>query len=287
MTSTRRVAVITGGSKGIGRETAHALAADGWDIALCSRDSRDAETTALEIASVHGVSSYGARADIIDSGAMDEFASEVARQWTGVDLLVCNAAVLGPVGSVPEVPAGAIESALLVNVVGTTNSIRSFWPLLSRSDVFRIIALAGGGLGGPGQMTRAPAYVPSKAAVVSLVEIISDDVVEAGGTINAIAPGNIPTSFMRSVLDAGESAAGETLFTQAREREGRPIGDSLSHFLSLLRFIASPESAPISGRFLSARWNSPDQLRAIINVGLTDNLFRLRRIDNDLYLEQN
>lgn len=283
--SAQRLAVITGASKGIGLETARSLAANGWDVALCSRGEKEAETVALRISDEFNVNALGARVDVANLKEMDRFASEISRRWNCVDLLVCNAAVLGPIGTLAEVNSAAVESALRVNVVGVANSIKSLWAALNKANEFRIVALAGGGLGGPDPMLRAPAYVPSKAAIVALVEIMSDEVVSAGGTINAIAPGNIPTSFMRPVLDVGAEVAGSVLFSQAQDRDGRGIGNSLDHFLSLLMYIASSDSASISGRFLSARWNSPGQLRESLTNELPDSLYKLRRIDNDLFGE--
>lgn len=279
------VAVITGGSRGIGFETASFLAGHGWGIAICSRDTDDAVDAARRIQEEHGVQTLGIGADVSQPQDMDRFASEVSAKFGGVNALICNAAVLGPVGRLADVKPAAAAEAFGINVMGFVNGCNSFWPHLTSTKAFRIVALAGGGLGGPGQMTRTPAYVPSKAALASLVEIASGEVLDAGGTVNIIAPGNIPTGFMTSVLDAGPAMAGEVLYDQAAERQGLVIGNSLERFLDLLWYLLGDSSQFVSGRFLSARWNTPESLMALGTEGLTDSMFRLRRIDDDLYKE--
>ena len=281
----RQVAVVTGGSRGIGLETCGYLASRGWNIALCSRDGDDAETAAELIRRTHGVDAIGTPADVSSPDDMDDFAARVRRELGQVRALVCNAAVLGPVGRLEQIRSADLLDTFAVNVLGFSNACRSFWSDLRSVGDFRIVALAGGGLGGPGQMTRAPGYVPSKSALVSMVEVINDEVVEAGGTVNVVAPGNIPTGFMRSVLDAGPAAAGDVLYSQAADREGKQIGDSLGRFLDLLEFLLGEDARFISGRFLSARWNDPASLMTRTDEGLSDAMFRLRRIDDDLFKE--
>lgn len=281
----RPVAVITGGSRGIGFETAAFLSHRGWDIALCSRDASEAKSAAQHISAASEANVFSAGADVSNATDMKHFASQVIEHFGSLKALICNAAVLGPVGRLADVTSRDMTTAFNVNVMGFVNPCQSFWSYLESTQAFRIIALAGGGLGGPGQMTRAPAYVPSKAALASMTEIISEEVVNAGGTVNVVAPGNIPTGFMKSVLDAGSQAAGEALYGQAIAREGADIGESLGRFLDLLEFLLDESSEFISGRFLSARWNTPESLNKIGPQGLTDSMFRLRRIDDDLYLE--
>ena len=265
--------------------TADFLASNGWDIAICSRNEAEVKDAAERLAQEHGVASIGMAVNIADPIEVESFARRVSVELGPVHALVCNAAILGPVGSVAQVEPADMAATLAVNVLGFSNCLKFFWPGLVAVRGFRVIALAGGGLGGPGQMKRAPAYVPSKAALVSMIEMISDEVVEAGGTINAIAPGNIPTGFMKSVLLAGEVFAGKELFEQAAEREGKPVGNSLERFFDLLSFLLDEHTDFVSGRFLSARWNTPDALASLRTEGLSDSLFTLRRIDDDLYSE--
>jgi NAD(P)-dependent dehydrogenase (short-subunit alcohol dehydrogenase family) len=279
------VAVITGGTRGIGYATCEYLASQGWSVGLCSRDKNEAEVVARAITEKFGVATFGYAADVANPEEVRQFAQRATHHLGSVTALVCNAAILGPVGRLVDVSFRDLADTFAVNVIGFTTCVQAFWENLISTDGFRIVTLAGGGLGGPGQMVRAPAYVPSKSALVSIVELISDEVTGAGGTVNVIAPGNIPTDFMKAVLEAGPILAGEVLFSQAAERTDREIGDSLQRYFDLLGFLLSDEASSISGRFLSARWNEPSSLSDLLAFNMSESLFRLRRIDNDLYLE--
>lgn len=282
----KSVAVITGGTRGIGLETARFFAGKGWDIALCSRDPTAAESTATDLQTEFNVRAIGVSADVSDISSLKVFAAEVARFGVQVDCLICNAAILGPVGTIANIDHNQFRKAVEVNFLGVSNSINVFWDLISRAKDFRIVALAGGGLGGAEPMNRAPAYVPSKAAVVSLVELLAAEVRDAGGTINALSPGNIPTNFLESVLKCGPETAGSTLWNLAKNRDGVLNSDALNNFFDLLNLIVSSKSFGINGRLLSSRWNSPGQLTNLVLNNLSNDIFRLRRIDNDLFLEQ-
>lgn len=277
------VAVITGGSRGIGFQTGRFLASQGWRTALCSRRLSDARKAAKAITADFNTPSVGVSADVANFQSLEEFANSVSKEWGVVRLLLCNAAVIGPIGKIADVDSRSVQAAVATNFLGVTNSIQAFWSLLSETSDFRIVALTGGGLGGPNQVHRAPGYVPTKAAVASLVEILSEEVREAGGTINAVAPGNIPTDFMKSVLEADVDDAGDVLLAQAQDRDGKGIGDSLDDFFSLLSFILSNESLHINGRFLSSRWNSKNQLQELTASDWSDSFLRLRRIDDQLF----
>lgn len=279
------VVVVTGGSRGIGYETARYMASQGWDIALCSRGHDEALQAAKQIESDFGVRAIGAMADVADASQMNQFALDVDLVFDQVKVLICNAAIIGPIGELVDVQIETLMETFNVNVCGFVNSYKAFWRSLQRNRGFRIVSLAGGGLGGPGQMARAPGYVPSKSALVTMSETVSDEVVEAGGTINVVAPGNIPTSFMKSAIEAGQSVAGEMLYSQALAREGLEIGDSLTRFFRLLDFIVSEKSNHLSGRFLSARWDDPQSLLTMNQQQLSANIFKLRRIDDDLFTE--
>jgi len=269
------VVVITGGTRGIGYETGRALAGDGWRVALCARDQETASNIAREFAERYSTSQR----------SVQHFAGEVNARFKAVDLLICNAAVLGPVGKIVDVQEAEFGAALRTNVMGVVHSIHAFWGQLVSAESFRIIVLAGGGLGGPRPLERSLAYVPSKAAVVSIVELLANEVEQAGGTINAVAPGNIPTTFMDPVLHVDQEIAGAHLVSQVRERANGSVDASIQDFLAMVRYLVLPESSHINGRILSARWDRIDQLSSLQKSDISDNLFRLRRIDESLFSE--
>jgi NAD(P)-dependent dehydrogenase (short-subunit alcohol dehydrogenase family) len=276
--------VITGGSKGIGLHTAKRFALNGWNIGICARTPNDLDSAKIDIESEFNVKVFGYIADVASESDMEHFAYQTNQRLGNIDVLICNAAVLGPIGHFSSINLSEIESTLSINVLGPYNSIRAFWPYLSRSLSARIIIISGGGLGGPKQIRSAPAYVPTKAAIALLTEILADDLKSINGSIIAIAPGGvIATEFLKTVLVAGVEAAGEALFIDAKHQQEADIGTSLDEFHLLLDFLMTDAGLALNGRILSAKWNKVDDLKEELIQGLGPDIYRLRRIDNHLY----
>lgn len=270
-----RIAVVTGASRGLGRITALHLARQSWRVAMTARnkfvvDSPDAACVIADVAS---------------PTSMHDCAQQTLSALGPASLLVCNAAVLGPVGRITDCDSDEFESALRTNIVGVVNTIRAYWSQLQQTQHGRIIVVSGGGTGGPRPMLRAPAYVPSKAAVGALVEVLAPECAEIGAAIIAVAPGAvIPSEFLAGVSSYPTDVAGESLVneavTQRAAKESAADG-----YLHLLDYLAGDAGAHLNGALLSGRWNTPEQLNTLITSGITSNMYRLRRVDGDLFFE--
>ena len=283
---TPRVAVITGASRGIGFETAKHLASQGWDLALCARDEALVGAVANAIQSEFAIRCVGFGVDVVDQTQMTKFANRSQELLGNAGVLICNAGVLGPLGKLTDINLDDFRATLDTNLFGVTNTICAFSNQLETLSSSRIIALSGGGLGGPNPINRAPAYTASKAALLMLAEAIAADLDSTTTTINCIAPGNIPTEFMNSAIQSGSAIAGKVNYDDAIRRQSIEIGDSLYSYFALLDYLVSPIADHINGRILSARWDDPEKLEAMRSDNLSPNLFRLRRIDEDLFGEQ-
>ena len=280
----RRTVVITGGSKGIGFHTAKQFALQGWNVGICGRNLIDVVRAKDEIEESCDSKVFGFAADVSSESEMVSFAKQSAQCFGSIDALICNAAILGPVGNFSSRNILDIEKTLSVNIFGSYNSISAFWPYLSQSSSPRVIVVSGGGLGGPKQIQRAPAYVPSKAALGLLVEILAEDLKSINGSIISVAPGGvIPTDFLKNVLDAGVQSAGDSLFADAIYQQEADVNSSLDDFYTLLNFLMTEYGLDLNGRILSAKWNQVDELRQELVQGMDSNTYRLRRIDNKLY----
>lgn len=133
-------------------------------------------------------------------------------------------------------------------------------------------------------MMRASAYLTSKFAIAGLTEALAEELAEMQITVNAIAPGPLPTTFLNPVVDAGPELAGQDLFADAASRSGQLEQSDVAPFLELLDYLVSHEASSLTGRILSARWETPAVLRSRADH-LSASHFRLRRIDDDLYAE--
>jgi 3-oxoacyl-[acyl-carrier protein] reductase len=256
------------------------MAAAGADVVICSRDADDVAATVEELQQ-SGYSVLGRACDVSRAEDVDALVAMGFAAFGRIDVAVANAAVLGPVGVVEQTDADAWRHTLDVNVVGVANVARAVVPIMQRRGWGRIVTLSGGGLGGPRPAERTSAYVASKAAVVVLTEVLAAELDGTGITANAVAAGAVPTTFMREVLEVGAERAGPELYAAV---ESMPPAD-LEPLRQLLMFLVSDESSWLSGRCLSARWESPDTLRAEAASVVGSSRFKLRRIDDTLYGE--
>src|SRR5687767_12542637 len=107
-----QVALITGGTRGIGRATAECFAAHGATLALCARSQEALDETARQISDRHGVKVFGRSADILDADAMSRFVQDVAGRFGRVDILVNNAG-----GSEQRQAAGSRQQVYAVDPI--------------------------------------------------------------------------------------------------------------------------------------------------------------------------
>lgn len=278
------VAIVTGASRGIGRQTAELLARCGHPVALCSRGD-EAARVAAELAAAHGVATFGRAVELTELAQAERFVQEARVALGPVGVLVNNAAVLGPVGPIHGVDQAAWQRALQLDVGVVAAMTAWCLPDMLEAGWGRVINLAGGGVGGPNMAVGVSAYTTAKIAVIGLTEAIGREIDGSGVGICAIAPGTIGTGFMAEALDADAFVGAESLRAMAEVQRDRP--DDLAAFSALLHHVLEREPASFNGRTLSARWENPAALDALIGEGpLGPARFRLRRIDEVLYAEQ-
>jgi len=282
----RPVYVVTGASRGLGRATATHLASGHSDLAICAR-TKDALDATAETCRALGSTVHAEVLDVADADAVRAFADRVEDRLGPARGLVNNAGVLGPVGPIDRVDMDEWREALLVSVAGVANACAGFVPQMRRSGGGSIVNLSGGGLGGPVVQSFLSAYTSSKAAVAVLTETLAAELVADGIRVNAVAPGGLATELMRPVLTAGREAAGEALYSTAvRIYEAGSASDDVPvEFATLLDFLLSPGSAWLTGRLLSARWETVERLLDARDRISATSLFTLRRIDDALYTE--
>jgi 3-oxoacyl-[acyl-carrier protein] reductase len=283
--SDSRVVAVTGGGSGIGLHTAKHFASLGCDVAICGRDSIKIESAAKSLQEEFGGSVVGFVGDVSDPIQMMEFADVTRNRLGGVDVLVCNAAVLGPIGSWKESPFERVTEVFSINVLGVINSVRAFMDDFVNARSPRVVVLSGGGMGGPRPVKDAPFYVSTKAAIATFVEVVAGDFETLNGAIVVVAPGSsIATNFLQEVLEVGEQVAGPGLYKDALDHQKNEVGKSLDNYFELLDLVMGDSGLLLNGRILSARWNRPEVLRNELAGKVNLNTYKLRRIDNDLFI---
>ena len=222
------VAIVTGGSRGIGRAIVQTLAAAGMDVTFTYRVNA---TAANEVVAASPDARITAEAvDVRDAAACVAFAEKVFDRAGRLDLLVNNAGVIkdGPVTGLEDAD---VRDVLETNVVGTFNMTRAVAPYLiskRRGKIIQISSVAGE-KGGRGQTN----YAASKGALNAFTRALAVELAPRGITVNAVAPGVIETEMSRPVREQSAAAVQSRI---------------------LLRRIGRPEEVAYAVWFLSSRY---------------------------------
>ena len=194
-----KVAVITGGSRGLGEATAIKLASLGAHIALIDRSTPEkAQEVCDRIASEFGVRALPYACDVSDFDAVKATAAAIKADFGTVHVLVNNAGITRD-GLAATMKEADFDAVIAVNLKGAFNTIRHFSGLFIRKKEGCIINIASvaGLMGNPGQCN----YAASKAGLIGLTKTIAKELAPKGIRCNAVAPGFIATDMTQSQAD--------------------------------------------------------------------------------------
>jgi NAD(P)-dependent dehydrogenase (short-subunit alcohol dehydrogenase family) len=192
-----KVALVTGAAGGIGRAIAHALARDGAAIGIVDLPGANPGRAAEELRT-HGLRAEGVAGDVADAASISAAAARVAERLGPVDILVNNAGV-ARIGAILDIAAKDWRDSFAVNVDGTFNACRAVMPSMVERRAGCVVNLASW-LGKRGQ-AHYGAYAASKFAVVGLTQSLAYEMAPLGIRVNAVAPGLIVDTKMRSDID--------------------------------------------------------------------------------------
>ena len=247
-------AVVTGASQGLGLAIASRFAREGAELLVCARDidmldraraqmAEQADSDQLVVATA---------TDISSEDDVRRLAKIAEQHWDAIDVLVCNAAVYGPMGRLDDVDWGAWVRAVNVNLYGTVLCCRTFLPFLRKSRRGKILLVSGGGATKP--LPFLSAYAASKAAVVRFGETLAEELRDCGIDVNCIAPGALNTRLLDEILGAGPAKVG-TAFYNAALKQKQSGGTPLQTAAELSVYLASEASNGITGKLISAVWD--------------------------------
>jgi 3-oxoacyl-[acyl-carrier protein] reductase len=268
-----RQTLVTGGTRGLGLEISRLFWREGASLIAVARDAQELDRLHDTLPPVPGQIFDAVCADLSSEAGLQSVIEQMERRG-GVEVMVNNAAMQGPIGKVWECDWRAWEATVKLDLFAPAQLCRAAVPAMLRRGRGSIINLSGGGAAGPRE--NFSAYACAKTALVRFTENLAVEVKSHGIRVNALAPGAMNTSMMRETVSAGPRAGAD--YQRALETTQNDSGATAQRAAELCLFLASDESAGLTGRLLSAVWDPwqslPDHFGEIEN----SDLFTLRRI---------
>ena len=229
-------AVITGGSKGIGRAIAQGFADEGAHVSICARNADEVAATVAAL-QAKGVKAFGRALDVADAPALAQWIADSAAELGGIDALVCNVSALA-VGDSAE----TWEKSFRIDMLHSVNAVAAAVPFLEKSSCASIVLISS--VSGFEVDFAAGSYGAIKAALIHYAKGLSSQLVTKGIRVNAVSPGN--TYFEGGIWHNIESGSPELYqSTLAANRSGR-FGTPQEVAAGVV-FLSSPMASRISG----------------------------------------
>ncbi len=178
-----RKAIVTGGSRGIGRAIAERLADEGCHVAICARDRTQVDAATAALAG-KGVTAIGGALDVADDAALRRWIAATAADLGGLDILVANVSALAVDNS-----EAAWRAAFEIDMLGTIRSIEAAQPFLEASDAGAVVAISS--IAALQYFGGVRAYNSIKAALINHVSNLAHQLASKGVRANTVSPGTI------------------------------------------------------------------------------------------------
>lgn len=230
----RRVAVVTGGARGIGLAIGARLAADGFSVALWDRDAGQLDETGQSLRA-SGANVLPVPVDITDRTQVDHALAQSADALGGPTVLVNNAAILGRSGPTIDASLDEWKRVFDVNVFGALQCMQAVVPAMVTRGYGRVVNVAS--IAGKEGNPFAGAYAASKAALISMTKSLGKELAETGVLVNCITP----------------SAADTDIFGVYHESQRAQLQSRLLERVPMKRFVRVEEVAEMAAWLCSAR----------------------------------
>ncbi len=267
-----RVALITGGGRGIGRQIALAYAAEGAGLALSARTGSELEETAQLVSQQYGSEVVTVVADVAVREQVDSAVAQTLERYGAIDVLVNNAGNIGPVGRVWDNDPEDWARTISVHLMGVFYGCRAVIPSMLERGRGRIVNVSG--VGGP-NMT---AYDAGKTGIVNFTENLALELAGTPITVNAISPGSIHTRMWEETRDLA-LAVGDTATYERGVQVTSGEGASIERAAELAVFLGSDDCGALSGRLVRAFADRFEEFPHRVDEIMASEAYLLRRVD--------
>ena len=242
-----RVAIVTGGSRGIGKAVVELLASQGAHVVVNYVRDQDAATATVNLAQSHGVKALAIQADVAHVDQAERLVQETVEHFGRVDFLICNAGIWegAPVESLSE---ELWNKTLDINLKGTWSVCRAVVPLMKQQRFGRIVIVSStAGQRGEANVSN---YAASKGGQIAFTKSLAPELGSFGINVNSVAPGWVETEMTADV------------FADAEQREsiskGIPLGRAATpeEIAGPIVFLCSEWANHITGEVLNVNGGS-------------------------------
>ena len=232
--------IVTGATRGIGKEIALTLAQNGANIAINYRNYNEEVEELINSIKEFGVDAIAVKCDVSKSDEVDNFISEVKNHFSSIDVLVNNAGITKD-GLLLRMKDEDFNSVLDVNLKGTFNTTKSISPIMIKQKHGKIINISSvvGSVGNAGQCN----YAASKAGVIGFSKSVARELASRNINVNVVAPGYIDTDMTKSLPDKVKD---EILKSIPMKKMGNP-----KEVANLVLFLSSSLSDYITGQVIN------------------------------------
>lgn len=229
-------AIVTGGTKGIGRAVAEHFAAEGVDVAICARNADEVAQTVKDLVG-RGVRATGRALDVADGPALTQWVADVGAEFGGIDIVVSNVSALA-IGQ----DEAAWQAEFNTDMMGTVRAVNAAMPFLEKSKAASIVVISS--VSGREVDFAAGPYGVFKAALIHYTKGLSYQLAAKNIRVNALSPGNtyFPGGVWEKIEHGNPALFKEALSLNPTGRMGKP-----EEMARGVVFLASPAASFITG----------------------------------------
>jgi NAD(P)-dependent dehydrogenase (short-subunit alcohol dehydrogenase family) len=249
-----RIAIVTGGAKGIGRGIALKFAQEGCDVVVNARHIEGAQKVAAEIKSL-GRKSLAIAADVSKSAAVNDMVARTIKEFGKIDILVNNAGGISGDAKLEETSEEEWDSVIDVNLKGQFLCCKAVVPYMKKKKYGKIINISSmGAIHPPAPIVH---YHAAKGGVLGLTTNLAFELAPFNITVNAILPGPITTEFFTEMLKKMSQEEGKAFFKKLENKVPMHRMGTPEEIAGVALFLASDLSSYVTGEAINAGGGLP------------------------------